>query len=80
MNQIILRNWFKIFINTLLHIRIQESHSPLFRIIIKLIITVRIEKTIGFSIHRKYTIVAKAIKVAIATFIAGKHRDYWLDV
>ena len=31
--------------------------------------------TYRFRIHRKYTIVAKAIKVATATFIAGKHQD-----
>ena len=28
--------------------------------------------TYRFRIHRKYTIVAKAIKVTVATFIAGK--------
>ena len=72
MTQNIFRNWRKIFINTLLHIRIQQTHSPLLLIIIILILTVRIEKSIGFSIHRKNTIVAKAMKVAIATFIAGK--------
>ena len=26
----------------------------------------------GFRVHRKYSIVAQAIKVEIATFIAGK--------
>ena len=31
--------------------------------------------TYRFRIHRNYTIVAKVIKVATATFIAGKHRD-----
>ena len=31
--------------------------------------------TYRFRIHRKYSIVEKAMKVAIATFIAGKLRD-----